>query len=111
MRSRILFLLLTCPVVTQAQELDSRPLAAYLPDGAAVVLRVHQLAQTIEDLKGTPLADAVSSGPIARHLKQTGKLAEIKSHLQEVNTALGIDVIQTAHTLAAEEALLAIYPK
>jgi hypothetical protein len=93
-----------------SDEVGSRPLASFVPDGAVFAVRVHALRDSWHDLANTPLASAVWNGPIRQHLEASGKLAEMKAGLAKAENDLGITLGKTLMQLAGNEAILAVYP-
>ncbi len=93
----------------QAQE-DPTSLAGLIPDGALFVARLYNAAQTVSDLKGTALWDAIVEGPIKQRLKEEGHLEELERGAAEFESVTGLKPGKFFKKLAGRELLLAVFP-
>jgi hypothetical protein len=85
-------------------------LAALVPDGAVFVMRGLEIGRIPGDFEGTPLARAFCDSPLARFLRDSGKMDEFNRNVAGAETKLGFKLWPTFTRLAGEEIILAVYP-
>ncbi len=109
MRRGILILSLLISTASRSVAGEVQSVASYVPDGAVLVLRGFRLGSLRQDLEGSALASVVCDGPLARFMKDSGKLGEIRQTFREADAALGFKIWSTLKKLAGEEIICAVY--
>ena len=95
---------------TQAADVGSVPLAAFVPDGAVLVLRAQDVAGMIARIDDTALGRTIVRGPIADYLLRSGALSELQHNISQATQVLGVCPVQMLLDLAHTEWIVAVYP-